>query len=127
VLDEDTLLLYEYDEENDTWNEIGPTRKIRFGSLIESLAHQFNNAGAGVNSNALPLNIGKPGQNRSVPFTVLRQNNGRVRWSGADEQNNQYFAGGTRINGITGKLEGRPFTSGVRQIARRIANSRGLI
>lgn len=127
VLAEDTLLLYEYDEEYSTWEEIGSTRKLRFGSLVESLSHQFNNAGAGVNSNALPLNIRKPGQNRSVPFTVLQQDNGRVRWSGADEQNNQYFAGGTRINGITGKLEGRPFTSGVRQIARRIANSRGLI
>lgn len=127
VLDEETLMLYEYDDEYDTWDEIGETLKIRFGSLIESLSHQFNNAGAGVNTNALPLNIRKPGQNRSVPFTVLRQDRGRVRWSGADEQNNQYFAGGTRINGITGKLEGRPFTSGVRQIARRIANSRGLI
>jgi len=127
VLDEETLMLYEYDEEYDTWEQIGETLKLRFGSLIESLSHQFNNAGSGVNANAQPLNIRKPGQNRSVPFTVLRQELGRVRWSGADEQNNQYFAGGTRINGITGKLEGRPFTSGVRQIARRIANSRGLI
>jgi hypothetical protein len=127
VLDEDTLTLYEYDDEYDTWDDIGETLKLKFGSLIESLSHQFNNAGAGVNSNAMPLNIRKPGQNRDVPFTVLRQDLGRVRWSGADERNNQYFAGGTRINGITGKLEGRPFTSGVRQIARRISNSRGLI
>jgi len=127
ILAEDTLLLWQYDEEYDIWEDIGLTQKIRFGSIVESLAHQFNNAGAGVNSNALPLNVGKPGQNRDVPFTVLQQNFGRVRWSGSDERNNQYFAGGTRINGVTGRLEGTPFTSGVRQIARRIANSRGLI
>jgi hypothetical protein len=98
---------------------------INFGSLVESLGHQFNNAGAGVNKNALPLNFRKPGSNRPVPFSVLQENGGRVRWSGADEINNQYFAGGTQINGVTGKFEGRPFNISVRQIARRIANSRG--
>jgi len=98
---------------------------IQFSSLIESLAHQFNNAGAGVNRLALPLNFNKPGFNRPVPFSVLQEDGGRVRWSGADELNNQYFAGGTRINGVTGKFEGRPFNISVRQIARRIANSRG--
>ena len=97
----------------------------QFGSLIESLGHQFNNAGAGVNVNALPTNFRRPGTNRDVTFTVLQDTGGRVRWSGADEKNNQYFAGGTRINGLTGKLEGRPFTASVRQIARRISNSRG--
>lgn len=98
---------------------------IEFGSLVESLAHQFNNAGAGVNRNALPLNFRSPGFNRTVPFTVIQEGGGRVRWSGADELNNQYFAGGTKINGITGKFEGRPFNISVRQIARRLANSRG--
>lgn len=98
---------------------------VRFGSLIESLGHQFNNAGAGVNKNALPLNFRRPGFNRPVPFSVLQETGGRVRWSGADELNNQYFAGGTKINGITGKFEGRPFDISVRQIARRLANSRG--
>jgi hypothetical protein len=98
---------------------------INFGSLVESLGHQFNNAGAGVNKNALPLNFRKPGSNKPVPFSVLQENGGRVRWSGADEINNQYFAGGTQINGVTGKFEGRPFNISVRQIARRIANSRG--
>lgn len=99
--------------------------KIQFGSLVESLAHQFNNAGAGVNQNALPLNLRRPGFNRPVPFSVLQEGGGRVRWSGADEINNQYFAGGTRINGQTGKFEGRPFDISVRAIARRLANSRG--
>jgi hypothetical protein len=98
---------------------------IEFSSLIESLGHQFNNAGAGVNRNALPLNFRQPGFNRPVPFSVLQERGGRVRWSGADELNNQYFAGGTRINGLTGKFEGRPFNISVRQISRRIANSRG--
>lgn len=98
---------------------------IRFSSIVESLAHQFNNAGAGVNQYALPLNFRKPGFNRPVPYSVLQEDGGRVRWSGADELNNQYFAGGTRINGQTGKFEGRPFDISVRQIARRIANSRG--
>jgi hypothetical protein len=98
---------------------------INFGSLVESLGHQFNNAGAGVNKNALPLNFRRPGTNRPVPFSVAQENGGRVRWSGADEINNQYFAGGTQINGVTGKFEGRPFNISVRQIARRIANSRG--
>ena len=98
---------------------------VVFGSLVESLAHQFNNAGAGVNTNALPLNFNKPGFNRPVPFSILQENGGRVRWSGADEINNQYFAGGTRINGQTGKFEGRPFNISVRAIARRLANSRG--
>jgi hypothetical protein len=98
---------------------------INFGSLVESLGHQFNNAGAGVNKNALPLNFRRPGSNRPVPFSVLQEEGGRVRWSGADEINNQYFAGGTQINGVTGKFEGRPFNISVRQIARRISNSRG--
>jgi len=98
---------------------------ITIGAIVESLAHQFNNAGAGVNRNALPLNFRRPGFNRTVPFTVIQTDGGRVRWSGADELNNQYFAGGTKINGITGKFEGRPFNISVRQIARRLANSRG--
>lgn len=98
---------------------------IQFGSLVESLAHQFNNAGAGVNQNALPLNFRHTGFNRPVQFSVLQEGGGRVRWSGADEINNQYFAGGTKINGQTGKFEGRPFNISVRAIARRLANSRG--
>jgi hypothetical protein len=97
-----------------------------FGSLIESLAHQFNNAGAGVNANALPLNFRRPGSNQPVPFTIQTETEGRVRWSGADELNNQYFAGGTKINGLTGRFEGRPFNAAVRQLARRVANSRGI-
>lgn len=100
--------------------------KVNFGSIVESLGHQFNNAGAGVNKNALPVNFRKPGSNRPVPFSVLQEEGGRVRWSGADELNNQYFAGGTQINGVTGKFEGRPFNIAVRQIARRISNSRGI-
>lgn len=106
-------------------NTINTPTTIRFSSIVESLAHQFNNAGAGVNQYALPLNFRKPGFNRPVPYSVLQEDGGRVRWSGADELNNQYFAGGTRINGQTGKFEGRPFDISVRQIARRIANSRG--
>lgn len=101
------------------------TTRITFGSLIESLAHQFNNAGAGVNANALPLNFRRPGANQPVPYTILQENGGRIRWSGADEFNNQYFSGGTRIDGRTGRFEGRPFNVAVRQIARRIANSKG--
>ena len=104
-----------------------------FSSLIESLAHQFNNAGAGVNANALPLNFRRPGTNQPVPYTIIAEagtgiNNGvgRVRWSGADELNNQYFAGGTKINGLTGRIEGRSFNNAVRQIARRISNSQGV-
>lgn len=100
---------------------------FNFSSLIESLGHQFNNAGAGVNKNALPLNFRRPGENRPVPFSVLEQNSGQVRWSGADEFNNQYFAGGTRINGLTGRFEGRPFNAAVRQIARRLSNSRAML
>jgi hypothetical protein len=103
------------------------TQQTPFGSLVESLGHQFNNAGAGVNKNSLPLNLSRPGQNRDVRFSILQQGRGRVRFSGADEQNNQYFARGTRINGITGKIEGRPFDSAVRQIARRLSNARGII
>lgn len=102
------------------------TQRLVFSSLIESLAHQFNNAGAGVNANALPLNFRRTGSNLPVPFTVLQETGGRVRWSGADELNNQYFAGGTKINGLNGKFEGRPFNIAVRQIARRVANSRGI-
>lgn len=98
--------------------------KLLFGSLIESLAHQFNLAGAGVNKNALPLNFRRVGKPLAASGSVLKENNGRVRWSGADELNNQYFAGGLKINGRTGRLEGRPFTSSVRRLARRAANSR---
>jgi hypothetical protein len=103
---------------------IDNTIKINFGSLIESIGHQFNLAGAGVNKNALPLNFRRVGSPLPAAGSVLQQNSGRVRWSGADELNNQYFAKGLRINGRTGRLEGRPFTSSVRRLARRAANSR---
>ena len=99
-------------------------KKLMFGSLIESLAHQFNLAGAGVNKNALPLNFRRVGKPLPASGSVLKEDNGRVRWSGADELNNQYFSGGLKINGRTGRLEGRPFTSSVRRLARRAANSR---
>jgi len=103
---------------------LGNPQKLLFGSLIESLAHQFNLAGAGVNKNALPLNFRRVGKPLPASGSVLKEDNGRVRWSGADELNNQYFAGGLKINGRTGRLEGRPFTSSVRRLARRAANSR---
>jgi len=102
---------------------LGPKR-LRFGSLIESIGHQFNLAGAGVNKNALPLNFRRVGRPLPASGSVLQENGGRVRWSGADELNNQYFARGLKINGRTGRLEGRPFTSSVRRLARRAANSR---
>lgn len=102
-------------------------RKISFGSLVESLSHQFNLASAGVNVNALPLNFRRLGQPISAVASVSQEDGGRVRWSGADELNNQYFAKGLRINGRTGKLEGRPFTSSVRKLARRASNSRATI
>ena len=100
--------------------------KLLFGSLIESIGHQFNLAGAGVNKNALPLNFRRVGTPLAASGSVLQEDNGRVRWSGADELNNQYFARGLKINGRTGRLEGRPFTSSVRRLARRAANSRTL-
>jgi hypothetical protein len=99
-------------------------KRLQFGSLIESIGHQFNLAGAGVNTNALPLNFRRVGEPLAASGSVLQEDNGRVRWSGADELNNQYFARGLKINGRTGKLEGRPFTSSVRRLARRAANSR---
>lgn len=99
-------------------------KKLNFGSLIESLGHQFNLAGAGVNKNALPLNFRRVGRPVPASSSVLQEDGGRVRWSGADELNNQYFARGLRVNGRTGRLEGRPFTSSVRRLARRAANSR---
>jgi hypothetical protein len=97
---------------------------LNFGSLIESIGHQFNLAGAGVNKNALPLNFRRVGSPLAASGSVLEEDGGRVRWSGADELNNQYFARGLKINGRTGRLEGRPFTSSVRRLARRAANSR---
>jgi hypothetical protein len=100
---------------------------ITFGSLIESLSHQFNLASAGVNINALPLNFRRLGQPISAAASVLQEDGGRVRWSGADELNNQYFAGGLKINGRTGRIEGRPFTSSVRKLARRASQSRAFV
>lgn len=97
---------------------------LNFGSLIESLGHQFNLAGAGVNKNALPLNFRRVGKPLPASGSVLQEDGGRVRWSGADELNNTYFTKGLRVNGRTGRLEGRPFTSSVRRLARRAANSR---
>ena len=102
-------------------------RTLSFGSLVESLSHQFNLASAGVNVNALPLNFRRLGQPISAVASVSQEDGGRVRWSGADELNNQYFAQGLRINGRTGRLEGRPFTSSVRKLARRASNSRAII
>jgi hypothetical protein len=98
-----------------------------FGSLVESIAHQFNGASAGVNRNALPLNFRNLGSAISAIASVLNEDGGRIRWSGADELNNQYFARGLRINGRTGRIEGRPFTSSVRKLARRASNSRASI
>ena len=100
---------------------------LQFGSLVESIAHQFNGASAGVNRNALPLNFRNLGLPISALASVLSEDGGRVRWSGADELNNQYFARGLRINGRTGRIEGRPFTSSVRKLARRASNSRASI
>ena len=98
-----------------------------FGSLVESIAHQFNGASAGVNRNALPLNFRNLGAAISAIASVLNEDGGRIRWSGADELNNQYFARGLRINGRTGRIEGRPFTSSVRKLARRASNSRAVV
>lgn len=100
---------------------------LNFGSLVESLSHQFNLASAGVNVNALPLNFRRLGQPISASASILQETGGRIRWSGADELNNQYFARGLKINGRTGRLEGRPFTSSVRKLARRASNSRASI
>lgn len=102
-------------------------RTLAFGSLVESLSHQFNLASAGVNVNALPLNFRRVGQPISAAASVLQEEGGRVRWSGADELNNQYFARGLLINGRTGRIEGRPFTSSVRKLARRASNSRAAV
>lgn len=102
-------------------------RIVNFGSLVESLSHQFNLASAGVNVNALPLNFRRLGEAVSAATSVLQEEGGRVRWSGADELNNQYFARGLKINGRTGRIEGRPFTSSVRKLARRASNSRAFI
>tara|TARA_R110000868_G_scaffold83300_8_gene235186 strand:+ start:660 stop:11768 length:11109 start_codon:yes stop_codon:yes gene_type:complete len=95
-----------------------------FGSLVESIAHQFNGASAGVNRNALPLNFRNIGAAIGATASVLSEGGGRIRWSGSDELNNQYFARGLKINGRTGRIEGRPFTSSVRKLARRASNSR---
>jgi len=100
---------------------------LTFGSLVESIAHQFNGASAGVNRNALPLNFRNVGSAIGATASVLNEDGGRIRWSGADELNNQYFARGLRINGRTGRIEGRPFTSSVRKLARRASNSRAVL
>ena len=97
---------------------------LTFGSLVESIAHQFNGASAGVNRNALPLNFRNVGAAIGANASVLSEGGGRIRWSGSDELNNQYFARGLKINGRTGRIEGRPFTSSVRKLARRASNSR---
>ena len=100
---------------------------LAFGSLVESIAHQFNGASAGVNRNALPLNFRNVGAAIGATASVLSEDGGRIRWSGSDELNNQYFARGLRINGRTGRIEGRPFTSSVRKLARRASNSRAVL
>lgn len=109
-----------------TDNVLRPNTLV-FGALVESIAHQFNGASAGVNRNALPLNFRNLGAAISAVASVLNEDGGRIRWSGADELNNQYFARGLRINGRTGRIEGRPFTSSVRKLARRASNSRAVI
>jgi len=100
---------------------------LAFGSLVESIAHQFNGASAGVNRNALPLNFRNIGSAISATASVLSEDGGRIRWSGSDELNNQFFARGLKINGRTGRIEGRPFTSSVRKLARRASNSRAVL
>ena len=100
---------------------------LTFGALVESIAHQFNGASAGVNRTALPLNFRNLGAAISASASVIAEDGGRTRWSGADELNNQYFARGLRINGRTGRIEGRPFTSSVRKLARRASQSRASI
>ena len=100
---------------------------LLFGALVESIAHQFNGASAGVNRNALPLNFRNLGSAISALASVQYEDGGRIRWSGSDELNNQYFARGLRINGRTGRIEGRPFTSSVRKLARRASQSRAIV
>lgn len=91
-------------------------------SLIESLGHQFNLAGAGINANALPLLFRRIGMPLRAADSIVEEDGGVVLWTGADETGASYFPGGLEISG--GRIKGPAFTRTVRAAARRAANSR---
>ena len=125
ISDEDHRTMLEFTVDRVINDTLDSPRLMTFGSLCESLGHQFNSAGAGVNHHALPVNMRRSGWHRNVNQTIVEDRGGRVRFNGSDEMNNQYLARDVRIDGRTGRFEGRAFQATVRQIARRIANSRG--
>jgi len=96
-----------------------PTRRTN-GSLIESLGHQFNQAGAGVNGNALPLLFRRIGQPLRAKDSILEEDGGTVLWTGADETGASYFPGELEIS--DGRLRGKAFSRTINTIARRAAN-----
>jgi hypothetical protein len=93
-------------------------------SLIESLGHQFNLAGAGVNANALPPLFRRIGKPLRAKDSILEEDGGTVLWTGADETGASYFPGGLEIS--DGRLRGPAFTRSIRAIARRAINSRAV-
>lgn len=95
-----------------------------FASMIESTGHLFMYAGAGVNKNALSVNNRRLGQAKNVKSTIMREGDSRVRFSGMDELNNQYFSDGLRLNSVNNKLEGRAFSSSLKKYTRRALNNR---
>ena len=95
-----------------------------FSSIIESTGHYFGYAGAGVTKNAMSINNRRLGTAIHVKATILREGNTRVRYSGMDELNNQYFSDGLRLNSVNNKLEGKAFSSALKKYTRRAANSR---
>jgi hypothetical protein len=95
-----------------------------FSSIVESTGHYFGYAGAGVNKNAMSINNRRLGTATTVRSTILREGNTRIRYSGMDELNNQYFSDGLRLNSVSNKLEGRAFSSALKKYTRRAANNR---
>lgn len=95
-----------------------------FAALIESTGHMFMYAGAGVNKNAMSINNKRLGAAPSVKATIMREGDTRIRYSGMDELNNQYFSDGLRLNSVNNKLEGRAFSSSLKKYTRRASNNR---
>lgn len=69
-------------------------------SLITSLFHQFNSAGAGVNKRAFR----RP--SLPIPQTIVERSLGRVVWNGQDDSRRLYLNESAVVNGLSGQLEG---------------------
>jgi hypothetical protein len=58
---------------------------------------------------------------------MIKEDDGRILWSGTDQDNTVYLFDGIEINGRTGTLQGNRLVSQIKRDARRMVNARSYI